>query len=73
MTFKIILVAKQDTLPANWHPIFWHMADKPHSMALHVEWRLGGAMQRIEAGGRNRSGVERHPLFILIASSRIAH
>ena len=30
-------------------------------------------MQKIEAGGRNKSGVERHPLFILIASSRIAH
>ena len=71
--FLIILVAKQDTLPANWHPTFWHMTDKPHSMALRVGWRLGGAMQRIEAGGRNKSGVERHPLFILIASSRIAH
>ena len=43
---KIILVAKQDTLPANWHPIFWHMTDKPHSMALRVKWRLGGAMQK---------------------------
>jgi len=71
--FFIILVAKKDTLPANWHPIFWHMTDNPHSMALRVGWRLGGAMQRIEAGGRNKSGVERHPLFILIASSRIAH
>ena len=30
-------------------------------------------MQKIDEGGRNKSGVERHPLFILIASSRITH
>ena len=47
MTFlKIILVAKQDTLPANWHPVIWHMTDKPYSMALRVGWRLGGTMQK---------------------------